>query len=78
MGYFYVEQVEQKEYIPGICFANAGDAEVVIADVVKVKSGNNAGYIITNKGRWDFEKWKGYNFRDNNYGTVTILRIVIY
>lgn len=61
-----------------MCFADRGTATVVIADVHNVYSGNNAGYIITNKGRFNFEKNTGFNFVDNNYGTVTILKIVIY
>ncbi|MDZ4876847.1 MAG: hypothetical protein CLLPBCKN_006282 [Chroococcidiopsis cubana SAG 39.79] len=75
-GFFAIFQ-GSKHYAT-MCFANAGDAEVVIADVHRVTSGNNAGYIITNKGRFNFGKWKGFDFIDNGYGTVTILRIVIY
>jgi hypothetical protein len=59
-----------------MCFANAGDAKVNIANVHQVSSGNNAGYIITNKGRLNFEKQTTFDFM-NNAGPLTLLRIVI-
>lgn len=61
-----------------MCFANGGDIPVVIADVHKFYSGNNAGYIETNKVRLNFGKWQGYDFAYHWNGPVTVLRIVIY
>lgn len=74
-GYFGIYQGQQDART--MCFANAGDAGVLIADVQGFRSGNNAGYIETNKGRFDFPKWVAIGFMEE-IGTVTILRIVIY
>ena len=59
-----------------MCFANAGEAKVVIADVHKLSSGNNAGYVKTNKGIYSFEKGDKVEFR-HTVGTVTIEDIFI-
>lgn len=76
-GYFAIYQRQQG--YPTMCFANAGDARVLIADVQGYRSGNNAGYVETNKGRFDFPKWVAIGFMEKNgIGPVTILRIVIY
>ncbi|MDV2997289.1 MAG: hypothetical protein N4J56_006994 [Chroococcidiopsis sp. SAG 2025] len=46
-GYFSIYQMfDGRQFGDSKCFANAGDANVVIADVHTVSSGNNAGYII--------------------------------
>jgi hypothetical protein len=59
-----------------MCFANAGEADVVIANVRSLYSGNNAGYVQTNKGIYSFRKWESINFYDR-VGTVTITFIRI-
>ena len=73
--YFNIYQ-EQKEN-PTLCFANGGGVVVNIPNVHRFSSGNNAGFIITNKGRMYFGKWTGFDFVDNNDGLVTIHNIVI-
>ena len=59
-----------------MCFANAGYEKVLIADVQRMWSGNNSGYVITNKGRFDFRKGEPIEFLDK-IGTVTIWEITI-
>lgn len=61
----------------GMCFANKGHIEVVISDVHKIYSGNNAGEIWTNKGVHYFAKNSRLNFFAT-IGTVTIYLIRIY
>jgi Beta/Gamma crystallin len=63
---------------PTMCFANRGDARVVIPDVYFLMSGNNAGRVETNKGVFRFGKNEVINFvRKGSPGKVTITRIVI-
>ena len=57
-----------------MCFANAGESGVVIADVHRLFSGSNAGFIITNKGTFKFGRNQTLNFI-RKIGTVTILTI---
>jgi hypothetical protein len=59
-----------------MCFANAGGLDVHIADVHRLTSGNNAGYVKTNKGIYSFEKGDKVEFR-HTVGTVTIEDIFI-
>ena len=59
-----------------MCFANAGESRVVIADVHRIFSGNNAGFVVTNKGKFKFGKRQGVEFI-KKIGTVTILTIHI-
>jgi Beta/Gamma crystallin len=54
-----------------MCFANAGEALVGIADVHRLYSGNNAGYVFTNKGTFKFGKHQVVDFI-NTVGTVNI------
>ncbi|NHC35964.1 beta/gamma crystallin domain-containing protein [Scytonema millei] len=61
---------------PTMCFANAGEKFVGIADVHRLYSGDNAGFLITNKGYVRFGKHQSLDFI-NNGGTVTILQIHI-
>ena len=60
-----------------MCFVNAGGANVVIADVQSFYSGNNAGYLDTNKGQFGFDKGQWIYFMDRVGGPVTILHIRI-
>jgi hypothetical protein len=65
-------------YRATMCFANRGNARVLIADVLRVSSGNNAGKIETNKGVFVFGKNANLNFtRRGGPGAVVIYRIVI-
>ncbi len=75
--YFRVVTQNNKGNNP-IMFANAGNEKVWIAGVSRVSSGDNAGYIETNKGKFYFGKRMILNFFDSGFGTVTIERIVIY
>lgn len=59
-----------------MCFANGGETFVGIADVHQLYSGNNAGFVITNKGTFNFGKHQVIDFIDT-VGTVTILQIHI-
>lgn len=61
---------------PTMCFANAGESPVGIADVHRLYSGNNAGFVLSNKGRFNFGKHQVIDFI-NTVGTVTILTIHI-
>ena len=81
----FVDQCKDDDYLdihqggssePTMCFANAGGANVLIADVHSIYSGNNAGYFDTNKGTFRFEKGQWIDFIDR-VGTVTILHIHI-
>jgi len=56
------------------CFANKGDMSVLIANVTSGDTGNNAGYLETNKGRVNFTRGVFINFN----GPTTVTRIVIY
>jgi hypothetical protein len=68
----------QQLYRATMCFANRGDARVLIADVLRLWSGNNAGKIETNKGVFVFGKNANLNFtRQGGPGAVVIYRIVI-
>ena len=61
-----------------MCFANAGSRYVLIADVHRIASGNNAGWVDTNKGRFHFGKNQQLNFINGDVGsTVTITAIWI-
>ncbi|MBE9215091.1 hypothetical protein IQ247_20895 [Plectonema cf. radiosum LEGE 06105] len=59
-----------------MCFANAGEILVGIADVHRFYSGNNAGFVVTNKGTFNFGKHQVIDFI-NTVGTVTISTIHI-
>ncbi|MEO0014602.1 MAG: hypothetical protein RLZZ535_2991 [Cyanobacteriota bacterium] len=59
-----------------MCFANAGGTYVDIADVHRLHSGKNSGYVITNKGEFKFGRHATIDFI-NTVGTVTILQIYI-
>ena len=72
---FNVYQGSRPDY-PNMCFANAGEIGVVIADVHRLYSGNNAGFVITNKGSFSFGKREIVDFL-NKVGPVTILQIGI-
>ena len=61
-----------------MCFAEAGEADVVIADVHILFSRNNAGYVLTNKGIYTFEKQDEIDFMKETGGPVTILEIRIH
>jgi len=61
---------------PTMCFANRGEILVGIADVHRFFSGDNAGFVFTNKGRFDFGKHQSVEFI-NTVGTVTIHTIHI-
>lgn len=61
---------------PTMCFADAGRIPVIIADVHRFFSGNNSGFVLTNRGRRDFGKNETIEFI-NDGGTVTILTIHI-
>ena len=61
---------------PTMCFANAGEKFVGIADVHRLFSGDNAGWVITNKGHFKFGKHAVIDFI-NTVGTVTILQVHI-
>ncbi|KAM3091337.1 beta/gamma crystallin domain-containing protein [Phormidesmis sp. 146-35] len=68
----------QQLYRATMCFANAGKQNVLIADVLRVWSGNNAGKIETNKGVFVFGKNANLNFtRPGGTGPLVIYRIVI-
>lgn len=54
-----------------MCFAKAGEILVGIADVHRLYSGNNAGYVDTNKGTFKFGKHQVVDFI-NKVGTVNI------
>jgi hypothetical protein len=70
-------KVYQGQWIsPAMCFANAGDLKVLIADVWMIKPGNNRGYVETNKGVFAFEK-DGFVQFIFNLGPVTITKIHI-
>lgn len=56
------------------CFANKGDERVLIANVTSASSGNNEGYLETNKGRINFTRGVFINMN----GPTTVTRIVIY
>lgn len=56
------------------CFANKGDTRVLIANVTSGSSGNNVGYLETNKGRVKFTRGVFINMN----GPTTVTRIVIY
>lgn len=72
---FNVYQGPRADY-PTMCFANGGEAFVGIADVHRLYSGNNSGFVITNKGQFSFGKQEVVDFL-NKVGTVTILQIHI-
>ena len=72
---FNIAQGPRGNY-PTMCFANAGETPVGIADVHRLYSGNNAGFVITNKGTFKFGKHAVIDFI-NTVGTVTILTIHI-
>ena len=59
-----------------MCFANGGEILVGIADVHRLYSGNNAGFVVTNKGNFNFGKHQVIDFI-NTVGTVTISTIHI-
>ena len=52
--------------------------DVVIADVESFRSGNNAGFVETDKVRVDFGKYQLFSFVREGYERVTITKIVIY
>jgi Beta/Gamma crystallin len=54
-----------------MCFANAGEALVGIADVHRLYSGNNEGYVFTNKGTFRVGRHQVVDFI-NTVGTVNI------
>lgn len=54
-AYMRIYQGPEHPTIGTMCFADAGHAhDLVIADVHRMDSGNNAGYVVTNKGKFDF------------------------
>ncbi len=55
------------------CRANAGSENVLIADVNWVNTGNNEGFIETNKGVINFQR-----NRMLGVNNVTVYKIVIY
>ncbi|MEA5598989.1 beta/gamma crystallin domain-containing protein [Rivularia sp. UHCC 0363] len=59
-----------------MCFANRGEILVGIADVHRLYSGNNGGFVVTNKGNFNFGKHQVIDFI-NTVGTVTISTIHI-
>ncbi|NJM74123.1 MAG: hypothetical protein HC862_30830 [Scytonema sp. RU_4_4] len=59
-----------------MCFANAGEVLVGIADVHRVYTGNNEGFVMTNKGTFNFGRHQVIDFI-NTVGTVTINTIHI-
>jgi hypothetical protein len=61
---------------PTMCFANPGELLTGIADVHRFYSGDNAGFVITNKGTFNFGKHQSIEFI-NTVGTVTIFTIHI-
>ncbi|MHC5780058.1 beta/gamma crystallin domain-containing protein, partial [Nostoc sp.] len=72
---FNILQGPRGDY-PTICFANSGEILVGIADVHRLYSGNNEGFIITNKGNYNFGRHQSIEFI-NTVGTVTIFQIHI-
>lgn len=79
--FFQIEQGRSAPpfFRPTMCFASAGEQKVLIADVRRLRSGNNAGFVITNKGNFHFRKNQMIDFMKNSRtkGTVTILQIKI-
>ena len=71
-------------YIPTMCFANAGDIKVLIDDVYLFRAGNNAGYIEYSQGRHRTTQYFNKNGRlaigdtEDRMITFAIERIVIY
>jgi hypothetical protein len=59
-----------------MCFANGGEILVGIADVHRLFSGNNEGFVKTNKGDFNFGRQQVIDFI-NTVGTVTINTIHI-
>lgn len=76
IDYLRIHQGPSGDY-PTMCFVNAGVSKVVIADVHRMFSGNNAGLVITNRGAVEFSKYQTLNFI-GRVGTVTILMINLY
>lgn len=55
-----------------LCFANAGNMQVFIDQVVLVCSGNNPLFMVTNLGGISLSKWQCRQFGDL---TITFLQI---
>jgi hypothetical protein len=57
------------------CFRLPGDRDENIRNVVRVSSGNNAGYIICSGARKGFSKWQSFSIIDGPGCTLTKIHV---